>query len=117
RIADPVRRRVAASFGGWGIPTAEAVQRARAAAPSAFLIASGGVRTGIDIAKALALGADVVGVAGPLLRAAAADDDALAGAIEVMLGELWLTMFCAGARTVAQLHDAPKLERVGGAAP
>src|SRR5207237_9305545 len=72
RIADPVRARVAGAFASWGIPTATAVVRARAAAPDACLIASGGVRSGLDVAKALALGADIAAMAGPPLRRAAA---------------------------------------------
>jgi isopentenyl-diphosphate delta-isomerase len=110
RIADPVRARVAAAFAGWGIPTAEAIVRARRAAPSACLIASGGVRTGIDVAKAIALGADAVGAAGPLLRAAVLSEGALSDALDVMLGELRLAMFCVGARSPEALRVTTRLE-------
>src|SRR5262249_61592598 len=72
RIEDPVRARVAAAFAGWGISTAEALRMARHAAPAALIFASGGVRTGIDACKAIALGADLGGNSGPFLRAAAA---------------------------------------------
>jgi isopentenyl-diphosphate delta-isomerase len=109
RMHDPVRRRVAASFADWGIPTANALREARTAAPDAFLIASGGVRSGIEVAKAIALGADAVGVAGPLLRAAAQGAEELAGAVEVLLEELRLTMFCTGASTVAELRSVSRM--------
>jgi isopentenyl-diphosphate delta-isomerase len=113
-MSDPVRRRVAASFAGWGIPTTEALVRARTAAPSAFLIASGGVRSGIDVAKALALGADAVGIAGPLLRAAADGEQALAESVSIILEELRIAMFCTGAATVSELWSAARLRRKEG---
>jgi len=109
RISDPVRARVAGSFAGWGIPTTEALVRARRAAPDRMLIASGGVRDGIDVAKALALGADSVGIAGGLLRAAADGDDALDDAVAVILEELRLAMFCVGAAGVGDLRREARL--------
>jgi isopentenyl-diphosphate delta-isomerase len=111
RMTDPVRARVAASFAGWGIPTTEALIRARSAAPSGVLIASGGVRSGIDVAKALTLGADSVGIAGPLVRAAAAGDDALEETISVILEELRLVMFCVGAVRLFDLRSDARLIR------
>ena len=76
--------------------------RARSAAPSGVLIASGGFRDGIDVAKALTLGADSVGIAGPLVRAAAAGGEALDETVTVILEELRLAMFCVGATRVAR---------------
>jgi isopentenyl-diphosphate delta-isomerase len=111
RMSDPVRARVAASFAGWGIPTAEALILARGAAPGSVLIASGGVRNGIDVAKALTLGADSVGIAGPLVRAAAAGDDALEETVSVILEELRLAMFCVGAARVFDLRRDARLNR------
>jgi isopentenyl-diphosphate delta-isomerase len=112
RIDDPVRSRVAAAFAGWGIPTAEALRLARQAAPASPVFASGGVRTGIDVAKAIAMGADLVGVAGPFLRAAAksavAADELAAELAEV----LRVAMFCVGARTVADLQRTERLRPV-----
>jgi isopentenyl-diphosphate delta-isomerase len=113
RISDPVRARVAAGFAGWGIPTTEALIRARVVAPGGVIIASGGVRDGIDVAKALALGADVVGMAGPLVRAAAAGDDALEETVNVILEELRLAMFCVGARGVGDLWPHARVTRCG----
>jgi len=64
------RRRLCAQFAGWGIPTAKALIQVHAALPDIPLIASGGLRSGIDLAKVLALGADLGGLAGPFLKAA-----------------------------------------------
>ena len=111
RMSDPVRARVAASFAGWGIPTADAVSQARSAAPAATLIASGGIRDGIDVAKALALGADLAGCAGPMLRAAAAGVEAVAQAVTVFVEELRLAMFCTGAAGVADLRAPGRISR------
>ena len=116
RMSDPVCARVAASFAGWGIPTAEALILARGAAPGSVLIASGGVRNGIDVAKALTLGADSVGIAGPLVRAAAAGDDALEETVSVILEELRLAMFCVGAARVFDLRRDARLIRCDGRA-
>lgn len=111
RMNDAVRARVAAAFAGWGIPTADAVRQARIAAPSTTLIASGGVRDGVDIAKALALGADLAGLAGPLLRAAATGEDTLMETVEVLLEELRLAMFCTGSARVRDLRTDGRIAR------
>jgi isopentenyl-diphosphate delta-isomerase len=115
RINDPVRARVAGAFGGWGIPTTTALIGARRAVPDGTIIASGGVRDGIDIAKALTLGADVVGIAGPLVRAAAAGDAALEETVAVILEELRLVMFCVGATHVGELWTEARLTHTDGA--
>ncbi len=60
--------KTAESFLEWGIPTAASIIEARLAAPSATIIGSGGIRRGIDAAKAIALGADIAGLALPALR-------------------------------------------------
>jgi isopentenyl-diphosphate delta-isomerase len=116
RMNTSVRTRVAAAFAGWGIPTADALIGARTAAPSGVLIASGGIRDGIDVAKALTLGADSVGIAGPFVRAAAAGDDALEETVSVILEELRLAMFCVGALRVFDLRSDARLVRRDGRA-
>lgn len=111
RMPDAVRARVAAAFAGWGIPTADAVRGARAAAPSTTLIASGGVRDGIDVAKALALGADMAALAGPMLRAAASGEETLREAAEILIEELRLAMFCTGSPRVSDLRREGRISR------
>lgn len=104
RIDEPSRARVAGEFAGWGIPTARCLIEARAAAPSGTLIASGGVRPGLDVAKALALGADLAGIAGPFLRAAHESFDAASRLASEIVETLRIAMFCTGARTPIDLR-------------
>ena len=112
RTKEPWRARVAGEFAGWGIPTADCLRRARAIAPSETIIASGGIRTGLDVVKALALGADAAGIAGPFLRAADAGDDAAADLAREYIEVLRVAMFALGARTVRELRGTPRLRRV-----
>ncbi len=76
RAPDPHTRAVAAAFRDWGIPTAQAITQVRATCPHATIIASGGIRTGIDAGKAIRLGADLVGQAAGVLQAAIDGPDA-----------------------------------------
>jgi isopentenyl-diphosphate delta-isomerase len=91
------------AFFDWGIPTAASLQMVRTAVPDLPLIASGGLRTGIDAAKGLALGATLAGFAGPLLRAAALGETEAMEALEGIVAELRLAMFCTGSRALAAL--------------
>jgi isopentenyl-diphosphate delta-isomerase len=102
---------VARSFADWGIPTAEAIQMARKAAPGLPIFSSGGLRDGIDVAKSLALGASLCGMAGPMLRAAADSADALDEALRIIEAQLRIAMLACGAGTVAALRNTP-LHRV-----
>src|SRR5438445_511078 len=95
------------------IPTATAVVRAGFAAPEAYIIASGGVGDGIVVAKAVALGADMAGMAGPLLRAAHAGEQELANLIDTVLGELRIAMFCTGSARIADVRAHRRIERAG----
>ena len=114
RIADPVWARVAGAFADWGLPTAEAIRLAREAAPRGTLIASGGIRSGVDVAMAIALGADLAGSAGSMLRAADEGEEALDAAVAEITDTLRIAMFCAGARDVGSLYrDAGLIERRG----
>jgi isopentenyl-diphosphate delta-isomerase len=70
------------------------------------VIASGGVRSGLDIAKGLAFGADLCGMALPLLKPAMKDDKALAEVIETVHHELTVAMFLTGSTRVADLRKA-----------
>lgn len=103
--------RIVKSFAAWGIPTAESIQIVRLAAPEITLIASGGLRTGIDMAKAIALGADAAGVAAPLLKAADVSTEAVIEYVNETMEVLRITMFCIGASSISELKDTPFLEK------
>lgn len=99
-------RRVAGAFADWGVPTTECVREVRAAVPEATVIASGGVRSGVDVAKAIALGADLAGTAKPAL-VSAIDERGTEAVVEGLAGfirELRVAMFCAGCATLADLR-------------
>lgn len=107
RAVDKQQARLAASFVGWGIPTAESLRMAREAAPEMTLFASGGLQDGLDIAKCIALGAQLGGMAGPFLRAAAESREALAALISLTIRQLRVAMFAAGAGTLSALRQTP----------
>ncbi len=113
RLYGEVRGRTAAAFVDWGLPTADAVRLARGVAPEATIFASGGIRSGMDVAKALALGANMAGSAGPFLRAAAAGEQAVHLLAEEFIDVLRTTMFCVGADSVEAFRGNPRLTRLG----
>ena len=98
--------RIARSFADWGIPTADAIQYARAAAPNLQVFASGGLRDGIDIAKCLALGADLAGLASPFLRAASESDEAVDTLILELNAQLRIAMLCTASPNLAAIRNA-----------
>jgi len=106
RSRDPLRRQVAHEFASWGIPTALALTEARRAAPGLTLFASGGIRGGIDAAKAIRLGATLVGAAAPMLGSATATSDAVIARMERLIAELRIAAFCTGSRDIASLRGA-----------
>ncbi len=96
-------------FADWGIPTPDSI-RQLAELPGATVIGSGGVRNGLDVAKALALGADLAGLAYPFLAAATESAERVAERIDRLVHELKIAMFCLGARNLTELRRA-KIER------
>lgn len=112
RIDEPWRARVAAAFAGWGIPTTQCIREARAAAPKKTVIASGGIRTGLDVAKAIALGADAAGIAGPFLRAADISIDEARDYARELIETLRIAMFCTATHSIAALKESTRLHAV-----
>jgi len=105
RAVDPADKAHALAFADWGIPTAECIIGVRAVAPQLPLIASGGLRNGLDVAKSIALGADLAGLALPFLQAADQSEAALHELVEILL-------LCTGCRDLEALRSAGVLERI-----
>lgn len=98
--------RVAGAFIDWGIPTATSIQLCRKGAPNLPIFASGGIKDGIDVAKSIALGATLAGLAGDFLRAA--DEFGAQGVVELagaITDELRVAMFCSGAADLDALRQ------------
>lgn len=102
-------RRLSKQFADWGIPTAESLVEVRAALPEMPIVASGGLRSGMDLAKVLALGANLGGVAGPFLQAANNSAADVADLAQEIGGVLRTVMFCLGVRDIDSLQDASLL--------
>jgi isopentenyl-diphosphate delta-isomerase len=113
RAGDPELGEV---FAGWGIPTPESI-RELAALPGVTVIGSGGIRNGIDAAKAIAMGADLVGLAYPFLAAAAESAERVVARAQRIVQELKIAMFCAGARSIGELKQATLTGRAGQGGP
>ncbi len=94
------------SFWNWGIPTAVSLVEA-AEKTSLTLISSGGVRSGVDIAKSLALGAFAGGMARPFLAKALEGEQALSEFVEDIIQEIRLAMFLTGCQRVEELRRVP----------
>lgn len=113
RAVDPIQRRLGQTFADWGLPTADCLIAARQVAPTLPLIASGGLRNGLDVAKTLALGADLAGLAYPFLKAASDSEEAVATLAEVLIAEIKTVLFCTGQATLAGLRQEGVLLRCG----
>jgi isopentenyl-diphosphate delta-isomerase len=111
RTNEPAQRTLGELFGNWGLPTTVALQGCREALPDFPLIASGGVRNGLDIAKAIALGADLVGMAMPLLAPATRSGADVTATLQQLMTELRATMFLIGVPDIATLRQSRHLLR------
>lgn len=109
RAATPLHRALGEAFVGWGIPTSSSLAMVRDTVPETPVIVSGGMRNGVDAAKALALGARLVGFAGPLLRAATEGPEAVLEALAIVREQLRLAMFGVGAQHLDDLLVADML--------
>jgi len=103
RAPDEFTRQLAATFVGWGIPTAESILNVKKAAPNMTVFASGGLKDGLDIAKCIALGATLGGMAGPFLKAAAESSEKAIEVIKLIKRQIEVTMFACGAGRIGEL--------------
>ena len=104
------QQRIAAAFRHWGTPTAECLEEVGAVVGDRsarldrpMVIASGGLRSPLDILKSLALGADLAGMAGPLLRRAVESAGAVAEELDICASVLRIAMFCSGCFSVSEV--------------
>jgi len=93
------------AFDEFGTPTARSIVEVREASPDNVVLGSGGVRTGVDAIKAIALGADFTGAAIPLLRPGTQSADAVCNWLELFHEEMRIAAFCAGVRDLASLKS------------
>jgi len=104
RASDEQQAQLAAAFIDWGIPTAEAIQNVRTLSPQMIILASGGLRNGLDIAKCIALGACLGGMAGPFLKAAAISLEHTINTIQAITRQIKVCMFASGAPDLSSLR-------------
>ncbi len=103
RAPDEFTRQLAATFVGWGIPTADSILNVKRAVPGMTIFASGGIKDGLDIAKCVALGATLGGMAGQFLKAAAISTEKAVDMMKLTKRQIEVTMFAAGAGTLEEL--------------
>lgn len=114
RSKDPLRKAAAEAFNNWGIPTKDCIVSVRSELGSAVpVIASGGMKTGVDAAKALTIGADVVGFARTLLQAATESTEAVIQVMEQIELELKMAMFGIGVKTIDELKNTNRVSIMG----
>lgn len=113
RTADPLRKIAAEAFNDWGNPTKDCIVSVREHLPSVPLVASGGMKTGVDAAKAITIGADVIGYARQLLEAATKSVEEVIKEMERIEFELKMTMFGIGAQSIEELQATKRVKIMG----
>src|SRR5690242_43932 len=111
RAPDEFTRELAATFVGWGIPTADSILNVKEAAPEMTIFASGGIKDGLDIAKCIALGATLGGMAGQFLKAAAISTKSAVQKMKLTRRQIEVTMFAAGTGTLEGLKVGKLFEK------
>ncbi len=114
RSKDPVLKNISKSFMDWGIPTAESLEMVSGAGSSIKIIASGGIRTGLDAAKAIALGADIAGAALPILKASIDSGGEAESLIDGIILGLKVAMFGIGVSNITNLKNNKYLVKKEG---
>jgi len=105
KLKDRLHEKLGESFWDWGIPTAVGVVEAHLST-KLKVIASGGVRTGLDVAKAIALGSDIAGLALPLLKPALEGTEKVVETLQTLIEELRIAMFLTGSKSIEDLRSS-----------
>ncbi|WP_017981101.1 type 2 isopentenyl-diphosphate Delta-isomerase [Methanocaldococcus villosus] len=106
RVNNNEKKEILKNFINWGIPTALSILEVKKVYDKT-LIGSGGIRSGIDIAKCIALGCDCSAVALPILKAALKGHNEVIKLLEKYIEELKITMFLVGAENIEELKNTP----------
>lgn len=112
RAEDEYQRNLSGAFIDWGIPTTEAIQNALQTSPSLTIFASGGLRSGVDIAKCIAMGASLGGMAGPFLKAASQSVEDTIKMITLIKEEFNICMFATGSESIDQLRQNKLVKKI-----
>ena len=112
RSTDPVKQAAAETFSVWGIPTVDCIVSVREKIGEQSIVASGGMSTGLDAAKTIALGADIVGFGRSILKEATQSSEDVIRVMETKELELRLAMFGVGASTLDELQVSDRVHYV-----
>lgn len=110
RAKDNRQRHLGQVFADWGLPTAECITAIRSMNSTIPLIASGGLKNGLDLAKSIALGADLGGLARPFLVAAIESEAAVDELVKFLIAELEIVLFCTGNPNLSALKNSRALK-------
>src|SRR5699024_8148090 len=113
RSQDPLRKAAAEAFNNWGIPTKDCIVSVRSRLDNVPIVASGGMKTGLDAAKAITIGADVIGYARKLLESATQTADAVIETMEQIELELKMAMFGIGVQSIDALKQTDRVNIMG----
>lgn len=113
RSKDPLRKAAAEAFNNWGIPTKDCIVSVKSELPKTPIVASGGMKTGLDAAKAITIGADIVGFARSLLQAATESVEAVIEVMDQIEFEMKMTMFGIGAIDLEALKNTNRVSIMG----
>ena len=110
RAKDNRQRHLGQVFADWGLPTAECITTIRSMNSTIPLIASGGLKNGLELAKSIALGADLGGLARPFLVAAIESEAAVDELVKFLIAELEIVLFCTGNPNLSALKNSGALK-------
>jgi len=104
-LQNKARKEILKPFFDWGIPTARSLVETRKILSDKFIIASGGIRNGLECAKAIALGANMAGMALPFLKAGNISSEEVETLILRIMEQFKIAMFSAGAKNIRELSE------------
>ena len=111
RAEDAISKSAAETFKDWGIHTVRSLEFAKNISPDFKIWSSGGIRSGLDGAKSLSMGASMVGIAKPILEAALKSEDELLNYMDRVDFELRVALFCTGSVNIRSIKDRYFYER------